>query len=120
MKQTCILFFCLMLLTACSTVTVSKCDFFTSSANTDLNCWKGIQPGLTTMDEALILLEASYGRINVMNSQHQITWESPLTELASGGTAVNRNGMVYNIWVVFDKERLNTADLIDRLGEPSN
>lgn len=89
-----------------------------------VNCWAGIIPGVTTFEGARIRL-LSLPDIAILNinrthiDSQTIDWQMVETSTYLGGfLRSNQNGVVMDMTISFAENTLTVADLINWLGEP--
>ncbi len=86
---------------------------------TKFNCWVGIIPGLTTMDEAVRLLKIRYGTGSITINQENISWKNVSEDGEQGGNvSINEQSIVDEVEIYFAEKRWTVAEFIALAGEP--
>ncbi len=85
-------------------------------------CWMGIEPKISTADEALELLQKSYGSENVIRDDRAgvITWNADNPDWKDRGNVFIRNDMVDFILLFFHENTIEVKDLIVEIGNPDS
>ncbi len=81
-------------------------------------CWRGIEPGTTSYDDALTILENHYHPDNVEIDESFINWVSGTSDQSDNGSLKFYEGIVDDISVRFALESLTVEDFTKVIGEP--
>jgi hypothetical protein len=80
----------------------------------------GIEPNVSTADEAAEILGKIYGSQNIIRDDEagSIAWDANNTTWHNSGIVLYQNNLVYRVLVWFTGDSIEAKDIITELGDP--
>ncbi len=85
-------------------------------------CWMGIEPNVSTADEAVEILEKTYGSENISRdvSAGVITWTTSSATWHNNGIVFYQNNLVDRILVWSSNDSVEVKDIMAEIGNPDS
>lgn len=90
------------------------------SRNCKSACWMGIEPKVSTADEAISILESAYDTENVTKDSGVISWNIDNPDWNDRGNVLLSDNKVSFVMVWFPENYMEVKDIIFEIGSPES